>query len=165
MRVVAINTIRRRINGESQSVKAGSVLELTGKELVELIDAGAVVKPEDPRAAKFGYGPKKGFKAEADDVGAASFESIIDTKGSGSEAPEVASPAADSGAKEDVTAEVKGEAVVNPEAENVDDMTVEEVEAYLEQNKIDKSKGWSKLHADEKRKFLVDYLDAKEAGV
>ena len=70
---VALHTIRRMtkqgkrgtdkekaVRPEYQEIKAGTLIDVSGDELKELEAAGAVVAPNDKRAARFGFGTEIG---------------------------------------------------------------------------------------------------------
>lgn len=51
---------------EVETIQPGTLFELEGEELSELRESGAVVAPDDKRAAKFGYG-KGGIEVKQED--------------------------------------------------------------------------------------------------
>lgn len=79
---VALHTIKRMtkqgkratdkekaVRPEYETIKAGTLLELSGDELRDLEKAGAVVDPKDKRAARFGYGTEIGQQVVAQEEG------------------------------------------------------------------------------------------------
>ena len=149
MRVVALHQIERRVNGEPEVVKPGTLFNMSGDDLKSMLASGAVCKPEDPRAGKFGF---------ATPGGALQAGSIQVAPGP-AEATKTISDVVDSEPSSDAAEEDEDPA----EDIDVDDMSVKKVKAFMEANGIEEPEGWSDKRADDKRAWLKEFLADDDA--
>lgn len=116
---VALTAIRRRKpggkQGEVQRIPAGTLIELSGKELSDLEAQGAVAKTDDLRASKFGFGPKKVGQRIDLGQGAENGFAPIDAAASDARAERERQEQLEADRSEVTDADVKGETDLNQE--------------------------------------------------